>query len=80
MIPQEPVRTLLNEAFVCVAIDCDHIDPDLRALALSHMAPLRVLPFILILDQDGAWIDGQTGSTSLEALSELLQSARRRRK
>jgi hypothetical protein len=79
VIPREPVRTLLNEAFICVAIDCDRMEPDLRALALAHMAPLRVLPFILVLDPEGAWLGGRTGSTSLEALSELLETARRSR-
>ena len=69
----------MNETFVCVAMDCDHMDPDLRALALAHMAPLRVLPFILILNQEGAWLGGRTGSTSLEALSELLETALRTR-
>jgi hypothetical protein len=69
----------LNEAFVCIAMDGDRMEPDLKALALAHMAPLRVLPFILVLDHDGAWIAGRTGSTSPEALSELLQSARRNR-
>jgi hypothetical protein len=77
VIPQEPVRTLLNEAFICVALDCDRMEPDLRALAMAHLAPLRVLPFILILDGPGNWIGGRTGSTSLQALSELLESARR---
>jgi hypothetical protein len=79
VIPQEPVRTLLNEAFVCVAIDCDRMQPDLKALALAHLSPLRVLPFIIVLDATGAWIGGRTGSTSLEALSELLEGAGRSR-
>ena len=68
----------MNEAFVSVAIDCDRMEPELRAVTMEHMAPLRVLTFILVLDRHGAWVGGRTGSTSLEALSELLQNARDR--
>jgi hypothetical protein len=53
------------------------MDPDLRTMALAHIPPLRALPFILLLNAEGAWIGGQAGSTSLETLSELLVTAQK---
>src|SRR5881392_854455 len=49
--------------------------PDVRALALDHLAPMRNLPFILVTDACGRWLGGSTGSTSALAVQTMLEEA-----
>jgi hypothetical protein len=66
---------MLREHFVSVALDCDRVPEDLRRRALEHLPHLRALPFIFLVDAEGRWLGGSTGSTTSEALKRLIDAS-----
>lgn len=73
IIPQESIAALLNEKFVCLASDCDHAEPEVRAIGARHMAYARALPFCLYLDSDGGFLHGSQGGLSVYSFREDLE-------
>ena len=56
-----------------MAIDCDHPDPQVRALGALHMPWARSLPFVIYTDADGQFLHGTEGSRSVPELLEDLE-------
>jgi len=75
ILPRPEVHTYLNEHFVSLADDCDAMAPEVLALGRKYMPSARVLPFVILTDAEGSWLDGRSGGISAEGFLALLRSA-----
>ena len=73
VVPRPDVAPLLKAGFVALAADCD--DPEDEVLALAaNLEDAMMLPFVLIADENGAFVTGAAGSVTPENLRAMLQS------
>ena len=73
-MPRPDVAPLLQEGFVALASDCDAPEPEVERLA-ANLEGAMMLPFILLADAEGNYLDGASGAVSPEVLRTLLEKA-----
>ncbi|MEZ5976858.1 MAG: thioredoxin family protein [Planctomycetota bacterium] len=72
VVPMEDVAKLLGERYVCLAADCDEGDDQIDSLAMK-LDGAEMLPFVIVTDARGQFLDGISGRVSHDALMRLLQ-------
>jgi len=72
VIPREEIRTLLGERFVCLAADCDASDDEVDEIA-AKLDGAEMLPFVMVTDARGQYLDGLSGRIDVDALHRLLE-------
>ncbi|MCZ6596681.1 MAG: hypothetical protein O7B99_03485 [Planctomycetota bacterium] len=73
-MPRPDVAPLLQESFVALASDCDAPEPEVERLAMN-LEGAMMLPFLLLADAEGNYLDGTSGAISPEGLRMLLEKA-----
>jgi thioredoxin-related protein len=63
---------LLAKHYVALAADCDAGDEDVDELAMK-LEGAEMLPFVLVCDSRGQFLDGLSGRISPESLQRLLE-------
>ena len=67
------VKAEVEASFVLLATDCDHPEPEVRALGAANMAHARSLPFVMYLDASGNFVFGTQGGRTKDAfLHDML--------
>lgn len=72
VIPREEIKTLLDERFVCVAADCDAGHDDVEEIA-AKLDGAEMLPFVMVTDARGQYLDGLSGRIAPDLLHRLLE-------
>ena len=72
VIPRDEIKALLDERFVCVAADCDAGDDELDELA-AKLDGAEMLPFVMVTDARGQYLDGLSGRIAPDGLHRLLE-------
>ena len=74
VVPRPDVAPLLQEHFVALASDCDAPEAEVQALAMK-IENAMMLPFVILTDSNGAFLEGHSGAVSPEELKEMLERA-----
>ena len=74
VIPRPDVAPLLQEHFVALAADCDNPESEVEDLAMK-VPDAMMLPFVILCDSNGQYVDGHSGAMSPEGLRSMLQRA-----
>ena len=72
LVPRPDIAPILQENFVAVAAEVDDPIPELHALILQ-LPSAQMLPFVVITDAEGRYLDGHAGALAPDQLRELLQ-------
>lgn len=72
VIPRDEIKTLLAERFVCLAADCDAGDDEVDELA-AKLDGAEMLPFVMVTDARGQYLDGLSGRIAPDGLLRLLE-------
>jgi thioredoxin-like negative regulator of GroEL len=72
VIPRPEIAELLNGHFVPLAIDCDDAPDEVEELALK-LEDATMLPFVLIVDAQGQFVDGHSGAVDAAGLARWLE-------
>jgi thioredoxin-related protein len=71
-LPRPELKNLLAERYVALAADCDAGDDQVDELA-AKLEGAQMLPFVLVCDARGQFLDGLSGRVSPESLHRLLE-------
>ncbi|MHC4261817.1 MAG: thioredoxin family protein [Planctomycetota bacterium] len=71
VIPRPEISDILREHFVALAIDCDEAPEEVDELA-AKLEDATMLPFVLIVDAQGQFIEGNGGVIEAKALERML--------
>lgn len=72
VIPHPAVAPLLQEHFVAFAADAD--DPEDRVIELAErLEDAYMLPFIMLADSQGHFLDGHSGAVDTKQFVQLLE-------
>lgn len=72
IVPRPDVAPLLQGHFVALASDCD--DPEDEVLALAEkLEDAQMLPFVLVADERGQFLDGSSGAVAPASFLKTLQ-------
>jgi hypothetical protein len=74
VIPRPDVAPLLQEHFVALAADCDAPEPEVEELAVK-VPDAMMLPFVILTDSNGQYLDGYSGAMTPQALRSMLERA-----
>jgi hypothetical protein len=74
VIPRPDVAPLLQEHFIALAADCDDPEPEVEELA-RKVPDAMMLPFVILTDSNGQYVDGRSGAMSPPALKSMLERA-----
>lgn len=74
VLPRPDVAPLLKEHFVLLAADPDEPEPVVQDL-LSRMKGAMMLPFVILADAEGGFLDGKSGVVDPAQLRVLLETA-----
>jgi hypothetical protein len=66
---------MLNDRFVCVAVEADRPDPEVMALGRENMSYARMLPFCMFVDGDGRFLGGSDGAVTPDEFRQHLARA-----
>lgn len=72
VIPRDEIKSLLGERFVCVAADCDADDDQVADIA-AKLDNAEMLPFVMVTDARGQYLDGLSGRIAPDGLHRLLE-------
>lgn len=72
VIPRPDVAPLLQEHFIALASDCDEADPEVEDLAMK-LEGATMLPFVLLADSGGQFLDGLSGNVPPAELVAFLE-------
>ena len=75
VIPEPDIAAVLNDRFVCVAVEADRPEPEIMTLGRDSMPYARMLPFCLCVDGDGRFLAGTDGALTADQFRELLARA-----
>jgi thioredoxin-related protein len=75
IIPRPEVKEYLSAHFIAYADDCDEMAAEVQELGIEHMKHATTLPFMIITDSEGEWIDGASGATNADKFLALLKSS-----
>lgn len=64
----------MSEHFVAYADDCDEMAPEVQELGVEHMRFATTLPFMIVTDREGEWLNGASGAINADKFLALLQS------
>lgn len=73
VVPRPDVAPLLQR-FVALASDCDAADPEVEELA-QKIPDAMMLPFVILADHRGQFVDGWSGAVPPEILRRMLERA-----
>ena len=73
VVPRPDIAPLLQR-FVALAADCDDPDPEVDELA-QRVPDAMMLPFVILVDHRGQYVDGYSGAIGPEALRQMLERA-----
>ena len=73
VVPRPDVAPLLQRC-VALASDCDAPDPEVEELAL-HIPDAMMLPFVILADHRGQFIEGWSGAVTPDTLKRMLERA-----
>jgi len=76
VLPRPDVAPLLREHYVALASDSNDPEDEVLELARS-MGDATQLPFVMIADADGRFLEGSSGAVDPARLRELLQRCAR---
>jgi thiol:disulfide interchange protein len=72
VLTREDLRELVEERYVMLASDCD--EPEDEVLDLAHkLEDAMMLPFVLIVDAQGQFIEGSSGAQDAGTLKRTLE-------
>ena len=74
VVPRPDVAPLLNAGFVALAADADLPEAPVHQL-MFKLKGAMMLPFVLIAEPDGSFVDGFAGAVEPERLIALLESS-----
>ena len=74
VIPRPDIAPLLQEHFVALAADCDNAEPEVEELAMK-IPDAMMLPFVILTDHNGQYLDGWAGAVAPDVLKRMLESA-----
>ncbi|MEM7308092.1 MAG: hypothetical protein AAF682_15545 [Planctomycetota bacterium] len=74
VVPRPDVAPLLQEHFVALAADCDAPEPEVEELAMK-IPDAMMLPFVILTDANGQYVDGWSGAVQPEVLKRMLSAA-----
>lgn len=74
VLPRPDVAPLLAERFVALAADADDPEPEVEELA-GQLEDAYMLPFVLVADADGRFVDGAFGAQSPAGFLAFLRGA-----
>ncbi len=74
VVPRPDVAPLLQEHFVALASDCDDPEPEVQQLAMK-VENAMMLPFVILADADGQFLEGHSGAVAPEQLRGMLERA-----
>ena len=77
IVPMPATARLLKERFVALASDADEPESEIIDIASEHLADAMMLPFVMIVDQDGKFLGGSSGALRPDAFLDMLESADR---
>lgn len=72
LVPRPDIAPLLAEHFVAVAADVDDTEPALHQL-VYELPNAQMLPFVIVTDADGRFLDGHAGPLTPDELRRLLE-------
>ncbi|QDU84455.1 hypothetical protein Pla163_15650 [Planctomycetes bacterium Pla163] len=72
VIPRPEIAAILSERYVCLAVDCDEAGDEVDELA-TKLEGAEMLPFVMVTDGRGQYLDGLSGRISPESLHRLLE-------
>ena len=73
-MPRPDVAPLLQERFVALAADADDPEPEVEDLA-AKLEDALMLPFVLVADAGGRFVDGTSGAQSPAGFLAFLRRA-----
>ena len=71
-MPRPDIAPLLQERFVALASDVDEPEPEVLRL-LSELKNATMLPFVVLADGEGNFLDGSAGAVQPERLKTMLE-------
>jgi hypothetical protein len=74
VIPRPDIAPLLQEHFVALAADCDNPESEVEELAMK-VPDAMMLPFVILADAQGQYVDGYSGAIAPAALKSMLERA-----
>ena len=72
VIPRPDVAPMLQNGFIALAADADADDPDILQVAMQ-VPDAMMLPFVIITDADGTYLDGYSGVVTPPYLKKTLE-------
>ncbi len=72
VLPRPEIAELVASSFVLLAADCDDAEEDVEELALKLEDAMQ-LPFVLIIDEHGQFLEGFSGVIEPERLRRTLE-------
>ncbi len=72
VIPRPDIAPLLQEGFVALAGDVDEPGPEIQRL-MFRLEGAMMLPFVIVADAEGGYLDGFSGAVAPERLKSLLE-------
>ena len=77
VLPRPDIAPLLQEGFIALASDVDEPEPSVHTLA-TKLENAMMLPFVIIADPEGGFVDGSSGAVDPARLRAMLEGARER--
>ena len=74
VVPRPDIAPLLQEHFIALASDCDDPEPEVEELA-QHIPDAMMLPFVILADHKGQFLEGWSGSVPPDVLKKMLERA-----
>jgi hypothetical protein len=74
IVPRPEIAELLRSRYVALAADADDMEPEVEELA-SKLSDAYMLPFVLLADAQGRYVDGSSGMVDPRRLAESLERA-----
>ena len=71
-MPRPDIAPLLQERFVALAGDVDQPEPEMNQL-MSELKNATMLPFVVLADAEGKFLDGSAGAVQPERLKTMLE-------
>jgi len=72
VIPHPQIAPLLQAGFVALASDCDDAEAPVEILA-GHLEDAYMLPFVILADSNGKFVDGLSGAVNPLTLKRKLE-------
>ncbi len=74
VVPRPDIAPILQEKFIALASDCDDPEQEVVQLAMK-LEDAMMLPFILIANSEGEFVQGMAGGVDPKAFAAMLNQA-----